>query len=468
MRPLLVETVTGRTMAELLAARDASRDADIVELRLDGVGDVNVAGALANRTRPVIVTCRPSWEGGRFDGSEEERRRILTDAVAGGADYVDVEWQAGFDQLLRWTNGRRMILSSHAFDQLPRDLEDRLRAMRSLGAEVVKIAIPARRLSDTLPLRDLTHDGATVAIGLGASGIPSRVLAAHFGSRWTYGGDGLAPGQLPISRMLGDLRFRDVSATTAVYGVVGTMTSESKSPAIHNEWFAAAGLDAVMVPMQAPDFDDFLTFADALPVAGAAVTIPFKLDALRCAVRVDDEARRVGAANTLRRGADGWEAANTDVAGFLAPFERGEAGPYDVKSLHNARVAVLGAGGAARAIVVALASVGARPTVCARRVEQARELESLGADVGEWPPPPGSWDVLVNCTPIGGISNPDASPLPGGPFGGRLVYDLIYRPAETPLLREAKAAGCAAINGWPMLQAQARKQFEWWTNAVCA
>jgi shikimate 5-dehydrogenase len=106
--------------------------------------------------------------------------------------------------------------------------------------------------------------------------------------------------------------------------------------------------------------------------------------------------------------------------------------------------------------------------VCARREEQARELEPLGAEVGAWPPPPASWDVLVNCTPIGGISSPDASPLPGGPFGGRLVYDLIYRPAETRLLREAKAAGCATINGWPMLQAQARKQFEWWTNAVCA
>ncbi|MGH9346175.1 MAG: type I 3-dehydroquinate dehydratase, partial [Vicinamibacterales bacterium] len=320
MKPLLVETVTGRTMAELRGARDRSRLADLVEVRLDGIDDVDVTGALADRTRPVIVTCRPTWEGGRFDGAEEVRRRLLAEALRRGAEFVDLEWRAGFDDLVHETGGRRVVMSSHDFERIPRDLADRARAMRATGAEVVKVAIPATRLSDALPLRDLTRDGATVAIAMGASGIPTRALAATFGSRWTYAGDGVAPGQLPAARMVEELRFRHVSASTAVYGIVGTMTAESKSPAIHNAWFEAAGIDAVMVPMPAPSFDDFLGFADALPVAGAAVTIPFKLDALRSAVRADDDARRVGAANTLRRSPDGWEATNTDVAGFLAPL----------------------------------------------------------------------------------------------------------------------------------------------------
>ncbi len=460
MKPLLVETVTGHTMAELRAGRDASQQADLVELRLDGVADLDVAAALHGRQRPVIVTCRPTWEGGRFDGAEEARRRILSDALAGGADYVDLEWRGGFDDVLRDTGGKRIVLSAHDFDAMPDDLAERTRAMRATGAQIVKVAVAAKRLSDSLPLRELTRDGATVTIAMGPSGIPSRALAAHFGSCWTYAGNGAAPGQMPVARMVDELRFRQVSSSTLVYGVVGTMTGESKSPTIHNAWFAEAGIDAVMVPMPTPSFDDFLAFADALPVAGAAVTIPFKLDALRSAVRVDDDARRVGAANTLRRSADGWEATNTDIAGFLAPLR-----DHD---LRDARVSVLGAGGAARAIVVALRSVGARPTVHARRVEQAHELVPLGAAVGAWPPPPKSWDILVNCTPLGGVSSPDASPLPGGPFDGRLVYDLIYRPPDTPLLREARAAGCATLNGWPMLQAQARKQFEWWTSPVCA
>lgn len=463
--PRLIETVTAETTAELRTARDAVSEADLVELRLDGVADLDVAGALAGRTRPVVVTCRPTWEGGRFEGAEEDRRRILADALRLGADYVDLEWRAGFDDLLRG-HASRVVLSSHDFAGVPGDLDARARAMRATGAAIVKLAITAQRLSDTLPLKEVTREGKTVAIAMGGSGIPTRALAAQFGSCWSYAGNGVAPGQVPAARMVDELRFRDVSESTSVYGVIGSMTADSKSPALHNPWFARAGVDAVLVPMQTPAFDDFLAFADAMRVAGGAVTIPFKLDALRHAARADEHARRVGAANTLRRCDDGWEATNTDVAGFLAPFAAGDTGPYDLAGLRGARVSVLGAGGAARAVVIGLSSAGARVTVCARRTDQARDVAALGAEIGDWPPRPRSWDVLVNCTPLGGVSSPDASPLPGGPFDGRLVYDLIYRPPETPLLRAARAAGLATINGWPMLQAQARKQFSWWTERV--
>src|SRR4051794_26999267 len=98
--PRLCETVTAATMASLIAARDAAVDSDLVELRLDGVAAPDVAGALAGRTKPVIVTCRASWEGGRFDGSEEERRTILAQALSLGAEFVDIEWRAGFSELV--------------------------------------------------------------------------------------------------------------------------------------------------------------------------------------------------------------------------------------------------------------------------------------------------------------------------------------------------------------------------------
>ena len=461
---LLVETVTGRTVAELRAARDAVRGADMVELRLDGVRDLDVRAALDGRAVPAIVTCRPAWEGGRFKGAEEDRQRILLDALAAGAEYVDVEWRAGFGVLLGHTGGARVVLSAHDFKGVPGDLDDQVRVMRATGAEVVKIAVTAGRLTDALRLREIAREGRTVAIAMGDPGLPTRLLAVHFGSCWTYGGDGVAPGQIPAERMIREFRFRDVSRATAVFGLVGTHVAASRSPAMHNAWFDEAGLDAVFVPMPTPDFDDFLAYADAFNVQGAAVTIPFKLDALRHAVTADPATRRIGASNTLRRVERGWEATNTDVAGFLAPFETGETAPVALADLRGACVTILGAGGAARAVVVGLASAGARTTICARRVEQAREVAALGAEIGQWPPRRGSWDVLVNCTPLGGVSAPGESPLPGGPFDGRLVYDLIYRPAETPLLREAKAAGCATINGWPMLQAQARQQFAWWTG----
>jgi len=443
-------------MAELRQRRDAVSHADIVELRLDGVADIDVDAALEGRRRPVIVTCRPRWEGGRFDGSEEERLRFLTAAWSGGAEYVDLEWRAGGQALLRHSGGSRIVSSFHDFEGTPARLDALLREMRSTGAAIVKIAVTARRLCDVLPLRSLKHAGRTVLIAMGAPGLPVRLLPAHFGSCWSYAGDGHAPGQIPAERMVREMAFRRVDPETRIYGVVGSAVMQSRSPAMHNAAFEATGLDAAFIPLQTDDFADFLAFAEALPLDGASVTMPFKREALRAAVRADDATRRVGAANTLRRAGDGWEATNTDVAGFLAPLEG--------RRLAGARASVLGAGGAARAVVVALDARGARVTVHARRVEQAREVAGLvGAAPGPWPPARGSWDVLVNCTPLGGERDPSASPLAGGPFDGELVYDLVYSH-DTPLMREARAAGCEVIGGMPMLRAQAERQFDWWTE----
>src|SRR3954468_9386039 len=115
---LLCETVTAGTMADLLAARDRVSSADMVELRLDGVGDVDVAAALADRRLPVIVTCRARWEGGRFDGAEEARNAILAEALDRGAEFVDVEWQAGFQDVIA-KDPRRVVVSSHDFSGVP-------------------------------------------------------------------------------------------------------------------------------------------------------------------------------------------------------------------------------------------------------------------------------------------------------------------------------------------------------------
>ena len=446
-------------MAELRAARDAITRADMVELRLDGVEDIDVGGALAGRTLPVIVTCRPTWEGGRFDGSEERRHAILREALDHGAEYVDVEWRAAFADLIA-RDPRRVVVSSHDFQRVPDDLTARVAAMRHAGAGTIKIAIPAARLSDSLVLPPIGAEGDAVVIAMGDAGLPSRLLASRFASKWTYAGDAIAPGQIPAARMLDELRFRSIGPETAIYGVVGNVGLHSKSPVMHNAAYAAARLDAVYVPLRVADFDDFLTFADAMKVAGASVTIPFKLDALRAAQHADALARAVGAVNTLRRTAGGWEAINTDVQGFLDPLDAVYRG-----SLEGARAAVLGAGGAARAVAVALMSRGARVTIYARRHEQAADVAAgCGATVGTWPPPSDSWDLLVNCTPLGGPSARHESPLPQGSFTGRMVYDLTYGERESPLLRDARTAGCLTLDGLPMLVAQAERQFEWWTG----
>jgi len=407
----------------------------------------------------VVVTCRPEWEGGRFRGTEQERARVLAAALDGGAEFVDVEWRAGFMDLIARAP-ERIVLSMHDFGGVPADLDARVRAMRATGAGTIKVAVATARLADTLALLPIGRAGNAVVIGMGDAGVPTRLLASRFGSRWTYAGDGVAPGQMPGLRMRQEFRVDRLDATTAIYGVVSTNALHSLSPVMHNTAFAAAGLNAVYVPLRAADFDDFLAFAAAIGIDGASITIPFKLDALRAAATTDDLTRAVGAANTMRRQGSGWAATNTDVDGFLAPLEGVFPG-----SLRGARASVLGAGGAARAVVVALQARGARVTVHSRRGEQAAELAaSLGSSAGPWPPDAGSWDLLVNATPLGGANLRGASPLPGGRFDGRLVYDLTYGPGASRLLHEAAAAGCLTLDGLPMLIAQAERQFEWWTG----
>jgi shikimate dehydrogenase len=264
--------------------------------------------------------------------------------------------------------------------------------------------------------------------------------------------------------MVEEFRFRAVGPDSRLFGVVSQHAAHSVSPAMHNAAFEDGGVDAVYVPLSAPDFDDFVRFGAAMGIEGVSVTIPFKIDALRAAHDADAATRSVGAANTLRRAGEGWEATNTDVGGFLAPLAEAMPGP-----LRGVRAAVLGAGGAARAVIVALREQGALVTVHARREAQVREVTSvLGACAGGWPPPPGSWDLLVNTTPLGGPAYREASPLPEGPFDGRLVYDLTYGSGESRLVREARAAGCRALDGLPMLVAQAERQFEWWTGQAPA
>lgn len=456
----LCVTVTAPTMAELRARRDQVSSADLVELRVDTVRDPSAAGALNGRRLPVIFTCRPSWEGGGFHGSEEERRRLLIEASRLGADYIDVEWKAGFTDLVEARGGRGVVVSQHDFAGVPDDLGDRAAAMRATGAEIVKLAVTARRLTDCLPLLPIGRAAPerTVVIAMGEAGIVTRVAASRFGSCWSYAGDGAAPGQIPAATLETEFAFSRVTSSTPLYGVVGRPVMHSMSPAMHNAAFRAARLDAVYVPLAAADFGDFMTFADALGLAGASVTAPFKLAAFERVATHDAMSARVQSVNTLKRAAEGWAGWNTDVAGFLAPLQA-------IDTIDGVRATVLGAGGAARAVAVGLASAGARVAIAARRRDRAEIVACLaGATCVDWPPAPGSWDLLVNTTPCGTAPDVSGSPLPGGPFTGRTVYDLVYNPPETRLLGEARAAGCRTIGGLAMLVAQAERQFECWTG----
>lgn len=463
-KPLLCVTVTATTTADLRRRRDeaAAAGADLVELRLDSVSDPNVAGALAGRRGPVVVTCRPTWEGGGYDGPEESRRQLLADALALGAEYVDVEWRARFDDLLAHAGGRRIVISCHDFENLPADLPDIVRAMASTSAEIVKVAVKARQLSDCVTLRDVAaradRRSGLILIGMGDFGLATRVLPERFGSAWTYAGNQRQVGQLAAATLLKEYRFRTLNASTDLYGLAGLPVSHSVSPAMHNAAFAAAGIDAVYLPLPAVSADDFVTFGRAFGIKGVSITTPHKVSLMDRVDEVQAVARQAGAINTIRVSDGRWVGGNTDVQGFLRPLA-------ERVSLTGLRTSVLGGGGAARAVALALSSSGCQVTVHARRRDQADAIAShAGVKAGPFPPARGSWDVLVNATAAGMYPNIDETPIEAGHLDGSTVYDLVYNPPITRLLREAAATGCSTIGGLEMLVGQAEAQFEWWTG----
>jgi 3-dehydroquinate dehydratase/shikimate dehydrogenase len=377
---------------------------------------------------------------------------------------VDVEAAAAFaPEIIRRRRGRGVVLSAHLYGDAPVELQARADAMRSTGAEVIKIAIEAHGVSDMLPLFALAdragadEDSGHVLVAMGQPGVPSRVLAARLRNRWTYAGDAVAPGQMSATRLLEEFNFRRIAPDAALYGVVGNPVGHSRSPAMHNAGFAAIGMHAVYVPFEAASAEDFVRCGRSLGISGASITAPFKVALMACVDRVEPLANRVGAINTIVVRDGCWIGANTDVHGFLAPLS-GRIG------LKGTRASVLGAGGAARGVAIALADKGAAVTICARNEQAARQIAELaGGKVGTFPPKAGSWDVLINATSVG--TGPEGvNPIAGAALDGEMVFDLVYTPPETRLLADARAAGCLTIGGLEMLVAQAERQFELWTG----
>lgn len=499
-------------------AEDAlAAGARLIEWRIDALAEEpDAAQAVADLVKrspaPCLVTCRPVWEGGSYGGEESVRISLLESLAASGeqAKYIDMELAAYRrsanlrqkvhlavdhpDQVRPVETG--LILSSHDLTGRPRDLLQRIEWMTNDPAcAVIKVAWMARSLRDNLEAFDLLAERRkpTIALCMGPFGLMSRVLAGKFGGLLTFATDApggeSAPGQPTIDELRSLYRFDSIGRRTRVYGVIGWPIEQSRSPHIHNAGFEAIGHDGVLLPMPIPpEYEHFKATVGAmidhprLDFRGAAVTIPHKEHLLRFVLerggRADPLTERIGAANTLIVGsAGGLACTNTDCPAAIEALCAG-MGPRNVQ---GKQVALLGAGGVARAVLAGLVDAGAAVTVFNRTPARAEALvEEFGGRetasgkrgqvmIGQRESMSGGrFEIIINCTPIGmaGGPDPDGSPLPeDAPVDdGVTVFDTVYAPPRTPLLRAAEARGARIVSGIDMFIRQAALQFEMWTG----
>lgn len=464
----LTEETTAAVVDRMVALAPV---ADLFEVRADFVRDLDLATLVAARAKPILFTCRPESEGGRFpDRDREARRRLLAEAVARGLDLVDVEERSGFWDVVASKTGRGLVLSWHDFEGTPEDLDAVYDRMAARGPDVVKIAVTARSVADLGRLLALAarHAGRRaprlVALAMGPLGVASRILGGRYRAPFAFAspenGREAAPGQLPAAVLAGTYRVGSISPLTRVYGLLGSDVLRSLSPAIQNRAFAERAVDAVYVPLPAESMAAFVSALPGLDLSGFGVTRPYKGEILAHLDSVAPDAAEAKSVNTVVVH-DGRRAGlSTDGDGVLVPLRR---------RLDPSRrvVAIVGAGGAARAAAFALVRAGAHVTVLARRVEQAREAATAtGCAAAGLDALPGlRWDVLINATPVGSGALPDRSPVPASALRpGAVVFDMVYEPSETLLLAAARERGCVAIDGVEMLVAQAAGQFEAWTG----
>jgi 3-dehydroquinate dehydratase/shikimate dehydrogenase len=481
--------VCEQSVAELLRAfEQAEKAGDAVEIRLDCLDSSEHERAfskIVERVRvsdtPTITTLRPAEQGGHHSLDYASRERFWTTQDL-SASFLDIEFDLIEDFASRagvppldWS---RIICSHHDFACVPDNLAQIYERMANTPARILKIAFQADDVTDCLLAFRLLERARgeareLIAIAMGSAGIATRILGPSRGSFLTYGAldeeSATAPGQITATELRELYRIDKIDRYTWICGLVGHPISHSVSPHMHNAAFATSGTRAVYIPFEVCDVGSFLsrmvrprTRELDWDLRGLSVTAPHKSAVMDHLDWIDPGARDIGAVNTIVIDGDALHGYNTDVSAMLQPVIE-KLGP-----LRDARCAVIGAGGAARAALWGLRREGASITLVARNEEKARSLaerfaancEDLSGALFE------GFDLIVNATPLGtsGLLEKETPAVSGQLRGARLAYDLVYNPIDTKFLREAREAGCETLGGVEMLVLQAAKQFELWTG----
>jgi len=471
--------ITGGTVAEMLERAGAVvRETPFLEFRLDYLD--KPAAALPklkqfladNASATAIATCRRSENGGSFAGTVAAELDILLKAAESGFHLVDLEVESAEalkkgDLAKLKESSAALLISFHDFKSTP-DLDAVYQRIAVFEPDFVKIVPTAKKLSDNVTLlrflERMEDHGNVVGIAMGEAGIASRVLGLRAGSLFTFAaatlGEETAPGQIAARTLLETYRIGEIDAATKIFGVAGSPVSKSLSPLMLNTAFRRETVNAVYLALETTNVADLVKLVKEIPVHGLSVTMPHKQTIMEHLAHTDPLSAKIGAVNTVLRAQDGQlYGFNTDVAGIVGPLEKR-------MTIAGSKVLVLGAGGAARAAVFGLRDKGAEVFILNRTPETATKLaKQSGAKVIKREALlKANFDVIVNATPVGMKGQKGAQLLTAEELRTKLVFDLVYNPVDTPLLKLARQQGIPVITGVEMFIQQGARQFEIWTG----
>lgn len=450
--------------------------AELVELRLDYIGRaVNLRRLMKDRPGPVVMTVRRRQDGGRWTKSEQDRLMLLRSAIVDGAEYVDIEADIAA-QIPRYGTTKR-IISYHDFSGTPDNLEELHAAMAEEDADIVKIATMANSFRDNLRMFDLIRKAKvpTIGICMGEIGTITRILANRFGAPFTYAtystDKKMAPGQLNWKEMTRLYDVKNINEQTELFGVIADPVAHSYSPMIHNAAFASEQMNARYLPLRVPqdDLHNFIDSADKIGIRGISITIPHKERSLDYCTQAEASANGIGAINTMIFHNSERLGYNTDYRAAMdciLEILGSKTAPKE-NALQGVTAMVLGAGGVARAIAWGLKQRHADVVVSSRTEERARHLASdIGCRVAPWEDRHGQKvQLLVNGTPLGMHPHVDASPYNASALNQfMVVFDTVYNPENTMLIKLATQAQCRTITGVDMFVRQAAYQFKLFTG----
>jgi 3-dehydroquinate dehydratase/shikimate dehydrogenase len=457
------------------ASREIDAGETFLEFRLDYLAQPETGAEAIGKVlgkhpdAMILATCRRHQNHGKFNGSIEDQFRILNLAVQKGAQAVDVEIEtaeSAVSKVAQLREHAQVIISYHNYENTPQ-IENILKRLARVPADAYKLVTTARKPSDTGRVLMAGRGGGRtpmIVLAMGELGFPSRVLSPAFGGIFTYAApiasEGTAAGQVCAKQLRHLYRVEKLSRISKIYGVIADPVRHSISPAVHNRAFQSRRIDALYLPLLiAPaQLRDFFEFADAAPLAGFSVTIPHKQKVIRYLDVVDPLARRIGAVNTVWRKAGKWRGTNTDVDGVIVPLSKH-------LRLKESSVLIVGNGGAARGAACALSDAGAKITLTGRSADRVRALAKFcsGEAVSREQLNGRKFDALVHATSVGMYPHAEESYFEGE-IPAEIVFDMVYNPLETLLIKRAKEQGKTVIPGIQMFVEQATKQFEIWTG----